>query len=130
MNSAIELHDSTLAAIDIVGGEARIRLEPAYLHRSLGTPLVDDSTGWVQNITLIASHAEIESTPTELPIWIWEGGLEVDGETFENCISLPLQASGAIVFRAVTIKGESLVVRCTRLVSLELGEPVYSEEGR
>ncbi len=51
MNSAIEIHDSTLQRIDIHGDALAVTVD-AYIHRSPGRPGVDRGTGWSQLVQL------------------------------------------------------------------------------
>ena len=127
MNREVELHDSTLAGIEAVGRDVVIRLAPAYVHHSEGRPGIDPGSGCHQDIDLVIREAVTESSPSRLPCWLSDGALSIGEATWENAIPLPLAASGAVSFSAVTAEGESLVVRGTSAEALPRGEARYVE---
>jgi hypothetical protein len=67
VNSIVEIHDSELAGTTLIGRDLALRLEPAYVHRSAGRPGIDRGSGWLQDIDLVISEANVESLPAELP---------------------------------------------------------------
>lgn len=128
MNSLVEIHDSTLAAITFVDRDLVLRLAPAYLHRSSGQPGVDHGSGWLQDLDLVISEAVAGSLPLELPSDLWNGSISIDGTRWDNIIPLPLIALDAVSFTAVTNHGERLVVRGAGASIVIRGDMRYVEE--
>ncbi len=128
MKSEIEIHDSTLAAIDFVGSDIIITFAPAYIHRSEGRPGVDDGTGWSLDVDLIIRDATVESSPSFLPSWLADGTLKVEGVFWDNGVPLPLEASGETLFEAVTVRNEKVVIRGAGVKAVAKGESRYLEE--
>src|SRR5260370_37921312 len=102
LNIAIEIHDSVLSAVEQQKGKTILRLTPAYIHWSAGTPGVDNGSGWVQNaiVTIDASMSEI--AVSEFPVDLATGILEIDGREFPNMIPLPLSQKGLTSLKLTT----------------------------
>lgn len=66
-----------------------VALRPAYVHRSLGEPGVDDGSGFIQDVIIEIGMAQIEGTPGTLPSVIFEGDFELGGVPSPNMIRLP-----------------------------------------
>lgn len=128
MNTAIELHDSTVAEISSRAGTVIVRFVPAYLHKSEGRPGLDCGTGWVQDAQLRFADAFVTGACPDLPCDIMDGELVFGGDRRDNEIPVPLEVTEptklSLKFgpkHAVTVKGRS--------VRLELlGEAKYVEE--
>jgi hypothetical protein len=128
MNSAIEIHDSSLTSIAKRSDLLELRFD-AYIHSSEGTPGVDAGTGWTQDVMLVFDSGTLEGSITEWPAVLYDGTLEIDGETSENSIPIPLDRRGNI---QLTLKpsfiDDPIVVRGNH-VHLELqGAPIYVEK--
>jgi hypothetical protein len=128
MNSAVEIHDSTLASVEAVSNDVIVRLSPAYVHRSEGRPGVDNGTGSRQDVDLIIRGAIVESSPIRIPCWLADGTLSAGETSWDNCIPLPLDVSGATVFEAVTENGEKIVISGVGAEALLKGDALYFEE--
>jgi hypothetical protein len=128
MNSAIEIHDSSLISIAKRGDLFELRFD-AYIHTSEGTPGMDGGTGWTQIVLLVFGSGTLEGSITKWPSVLYGGTLEIDGEASENIIPIPLDRKGNI---QLTLKPSSIddpiVVRGNH-VRLELqGVPTYVEK--
>jgi hypothetical protein len=127
MNSAIEIHDSSLISVATRGDLLELRME-AYIHTSDGTPDVDAGTGWTQVVLLVFGSGALEGSITKWPLILYDGTLEIDGEASDNMIPIPLDSKGNI---QLTLKpsfiDDPIVVRGNH-VRLELqGDPIYVE---
>ena len=127
MNSALEIHDSNLAGIELAGHDAVLHLDDAYIHRSEGRPGIDPGSGWLQDIDLVISGAVVESLPSGLPRALTGGALSVAASAWDNLIPLPLAVSCAVSFSVVTTSGETLLVRGSGAEVVPRGEPRYLE---
>ena len=128
INSAIELHDSTLASVDGENGRIEVSLKPAYLHKSAGVPGVDPGTGWVQDIVLVIEGGGIEGQAPEMPCDLSDGDLIVDERTLANVLTLPLDQSGKIILKLQVMWDGLIVIHGTRIVATLAGEPRYIED--
>jgi hypothetical protein len=130
INSAIEIHDSVLGAIEQQSGKTILRLTPAYIHKSAGIPGVENGSGWVQNailtIDVSAGDVAVQDFPTDLAA----GVLQIDGREFSNMIPLPLSQRGAISLKLVTQSSETIWITGSAIDIELLGKPEYVEEFR
>jgi putative acetyltransferase len=127
VNSAVEVHDSTLAGVNSRGRDVVVRLAPAYVHRLEGRPGIDPGSGWLQDIDVVFLDAVIDSLPSQLPSRLSDGDLSIGEQRWENGIPLPLAASGDVLFSAVTENGENLVIRATGAEAFPCGKMRYVE---
>jgi hypothetical protein len=127
MNSAIEIHDSSLTSIRQRGPELELRLS-AYIHKSEGTPGTETGTGWLQDVTLVLDSGSVEGSIASWPADLQDGALEIDGEVSENIIPIPLDRSGTIQLTLEPKWGGRIVVY-GKHIHLELqGAPKYVED--
>ena len=119
MNDLLELHDSTLASIDTVDGDVVVRLAPGYVHHS--------GSGWLQDIDFIIRDGIVRSLPLLMPCWLADGSLTIDGTHWDNVIPLPLTASDALTFSAVTENSENLLIVGNGAVTVSHGELRFVE---
>jgi hypothetical protein len=127
MNTAIEIHDSTLSEIKHENLDIILHLDKAYIHRSVGIPGIDTGTGWLQTIDIKLCNAVIKDTPSAFPTDLDNGYFQIDGKKYENCIKLPLNASGEIEVVLFTKSGEKLSVRAKHARVIKKGEASYLE---
>jgi len=128
VNTIIEIHDSTIAAIARVGATVVVHFQPAYLHKSEGRPGVDPGTGWVQEVRLIFADAAISGDWPELPCDVMDGEMTVGGERYPNWIPVPFATPKLAELRLVCDDFHTVTVE-GRGVTLELiGEPRFIEE--
>lgn len=123
-NRALELHDTRLVSISDHGGTVRLRVS-AYLHVSTGRPGRDVGTGWSQELELAIAGAVIESRPADLPMWILDGSLQIDGAA-EELVALPLDRAGAIRLDLRGAEGR-LLVSGERIAAEELADAQFVE---
>ncbi|MDG3004808.1 hypothetical protein [Paludisphaera mucosa] len=128
MNTAVELHDSTLAGMTHDGRDLVLRLSPAYVHRSTGRPGVDPGSGWLQDVDLVIFEAMVDTLPSEFPVDLSDGSFSVGEVLWDNSIPLPLAVTGAVTLTAVTCGGEFLTVRGTGASTVMHGESRYFEQ--
>jgi hypothetical protein len=126
-NRAIEIHDSILASISILNGDAEFRLVPAYIHKSTGEPGVDSGTGWVQNIILRIRNANVCGAFSELPRDLEGGTLRIGSISFDNMIPMRASYSGEVELKLEAL-GESISAKGTELQIEFLDTPRYVEE--
>jgi hypothetical protein len=128
MNSSLEIHDSTLAGVDYVGGDVVVRLAPAYIHRSERRPGIDRGSGWLQDIDLVVHAGVVECSPSQMPCWLADGSLTIGDTNWNNCVPIPLAASGVVTLSAITENSERLVIRGSGVETVSRGEFRYVEE--
>ena len=128
MNSAIEIHDSSLTSITKRSDLLELRFD-AYIHISEGAPGVDAGTGWTQDVMLVFDSGTLEGSITEWPAVLYDGTLEIDGEASENIIPIPLDRKGNI---QLTLKpssmDEPIIVRGNHVHLEPRGAPIYVEK--
>jgi hypothetical protein len=128
VNSAIEIHDSSLTSIAKRSDLLELRFH-AYIHTSLGTPGVDAGTGWTQDVMLVFDGGTLEGSITEWPAVLYDGTLEIDGEASKNIIPIPLDRKGNI---QLTLKpsfmDDPIVVRGNHVHLERQGAPIYVEK--
>lgn len=123
MKECIELHDSDLVAVTCTAGDAVVSLSPACIHRHVGKPGVNPSSGRLQPATLTISSASITSTPTALPASIWDGFLRIASALYDDAIPASGIFAGAVELSLTLTTGERLILRGQR-ISIQLhGEP-------
>jgi hypothetical protein len=130
VNTAIEIHDSTVAEVSEQNGTVTVHFQPAYLHKSEGRPAFDASTGWIQEARLIFFEASVSGEFPDWPCDIMDGEIMVGGGRHNNLIPVPLEVSQPVELCLICDSVHS--VRITgRSVKLELvGEPKYVEAFR
>ncbi len=128
MNSIIELHDSTVAAISREGSAIEVRFEPAYVHKSTGRPGIDPGTGWTQDARLVISGASLTGTAPDLPCAVLDGDLLLGQERHDNSLPVPLDMAGLIRLRLEFGLGSQLIVTGVGVRLELLGEPCYVED--
>jgi hypothetical protein len=131
LNAAIELHDSVVGSLAHVGQVVQLALRPAYMHKSVAEPGVDDGIGVVQNVILEFDGGQIEGNIEDLPADIFDGDLQVGSQIFDNMIPLPSEVAETVRLtlfispdnRKLSVSGQGLKV-------IMEGEAVYVEEFR
>ncbi|MGC4004896.1 MAG: hypothetical protein QM811_17975 [Pirellulales bacterium] len=127
MHTAIEFHDSVLAAIDVTPDGVVVRLAPAYVHRADDRPEVDAGTGWSQNVELRLLAGVVVGAVPPLPCDLDDG--ELHAETlFRNIVPLPYSSSHAVRLVLRTMRGETVEATGNALEVRALGAARYVEE--
>jgi hypothetical protein len=93
MNAAIELHDSTLVAIEPAGSDLVVILSPVYVHESRGTPGVHSGVGFWQDARLRLRGASPVVLPRNLPVRISDGSLAAGAQRWANVVPVPLDVT-------------------------------------
>jgi hypothetical protein len=128
MNKEIELHDSKLKEVQVIGTDVTILLDKALLHYSEGTPGLDKGTCWQQTIKIILQGAVVDKCPSILPNDIDYGQLVFDGEELINMFPLPAKLKGEIEILLTTQYSEDFLVKAKALETEEIGPAVYLED--
>jgi hypothetical protein len=132
VNQIIELHDSQLASIKFVAGQAVVLFSHAYVYRSLGEPGKDPGSGWSQRAELSFRESPEVRLPESWPCNITDGRLRLGDAVYDNHIPIPLNHQGnvALELELIDCDGEFTVIELTgnypRLKLL--GEAQYVEE--
>jgi hypothetical protein len=129
LNSAIELHDSTIESVVHVGQQIRVAFHPAYVHKSAGIPGIDPGSGYVQDFIFEFSAGRIEAGFGTLPAEILHGELFLGDQKVDNMVNLPCEIIGSVSlhlnlgpdYRKATVSGSGLKV-------IQMGEAAYVEE--
>ena len=129
--SSIELPGSTIAAVIVEGDTVRIRLEPAYIIKTMTGSV--ERTKWWQNGELVFAGAEIDddSPLPDLPVECAGGDVGENVYTYRDMIPLPLESRGH-VHCAIKVKGSDAVIRVSgESISLVMEDvPKYIEHIR
>ncbi|MGH9776341.1 MAG: hypothetical protein ACRD50_15525 [Candidatus Acidiferrales bacterium] len=128
LNSAIEIHDSVLASLEVEGRQVKIALRPAYIHKSSGVPGVDPGTGWVQDVILSIEAGSIDGVISEFPRDLSDGTLEINGRIERNVVPLPLNQGGNIVLKLETSGAEKIMISGAQISAQLIGKAEYIEE--
>jgi hypothetical protein len=128
MNSAIEFHDSEVAAIVLDGDSVIVSFKEAYVHKSLGTPAVDPGTGWTQAARLFIGGASIEGVFPDFPCWIADGSLRIEGRDSDELIPIPLDRIGSVRLEILFHKDSHVVIVGNSAKLVLIGDPTYVEE--
>jgi hypothetical protein len=126
-NAAVEIHDSTLERIEPRGSDM-VAVLHAYVHRSLGRPGIDAGSGWVQPVHLHFPAATVTGSVAAIPMELLDGRLVLSGETFENCIPLPLSHKGPSRIELESWNELKIVITGDGLTAVFAGPPEYVEE--
>ena len=128
MNSALEFHDSEVAAIRAVAGTVRLELPSAYVHRSSGKPGIDSGDVFLQPAEVVFSnavHAEANGPCTGA---ISDGTITVNGKPFSNIVPVPFRESGSVAALFSFVSGGVLSVSGSAVSCNTSGEPVFLEK--
>jgi hypothetical protein len=129
-NRAIEFHDSTLERITNDGECIVIRLAPAYVYHSEGTPGRDPGEGWVQDAQLYVRAGTLSGDLSGMPCDLWGGDLYLNDEAFD-LLPVPFDRQGAIVLDLECMSaGERIHIEGTALRVEMSGEAEYVEQTR
>ena len=127
MNAAIEIHDSELAAVVPTQDGVVVRLDPAYVHRSIARPGFDAGSGWSQPVEMLFASGVVEGQLPELPCTLDDGGIS-GGAEFRGMVPLPCVVETEVRFEACNLHGDLVVVRGVGLTVKAVGEASYIEE--
>jgi hypothetical protein len=126
-NRFIELQDSKVEEVRIVGKSIVLTFSEAYIHKSKGRPGFDPGTGWIQRIRLEFENASLDGEPKELPDRIIDGELEV-GRARSGGINLPFDSNETVLLSLGFQRGNEIQIFGETMKLKELNEPKYAEE--
>jgi len=108
--SSIELPGSTITAVIVEGDTVRIRLQPAYIIKTMTGSA--ERTKWWQNGELVFAGAELDedSELPGLPVECAGGDVGENVYTYRDMIPLPLESRGH-VHCAIKVQGSDAVIR-------------------
>jgi hypothetical protein len=126
MNSALEFHDSEVSTVEASVGSVRILFSAAYVHRSEGTPGVDNGDGYVQEVEIQIANAAWKGTPEEWVGKISDGDLFIKG-TRLDLVPLPFEATDDVRLELQFTNGATLWASGTSVRVRHLGEARFVE---
>ena len=108
--SSIELPGSTITAVIVEGDTVRVRLEPAYIIKTMTGSV--ERTKWWQNGELVFGGAELdEDSPLpSFPVECAGGDVGENVYTYRDMIPLPLESRGH-VHCTIKVQGSDAVIR-------------------
>jgi len=70
-NWAIEIHDSEIDSIAVIGDYVVLNFSSAYIHESEGRPGFDEGSGWTQrtSIVFISRRLRLPLSLARHPVW-------------------------------------------------------------
>ena len=120
MAEVIELHDSDVAAVDMIEGDVRIEFYEAYIWA--------EDKGWGQKASLILENAQVTEAPVKFPVTISEGVLSGDTEQFDNIVPFLFSERGPFSVEFVFTGGGRLLVTGQNPRVELIGERRFIEE--
>lgn len=122
---AIELHDSTIDAIEETEDGQVILRCTVYVHES-ADPGVAAGEGWFQEAEIRIKDGVSDREEVDFPCLLEDGSLSLDGEKFD-LLPCPLEQEGETALLLVPVEGVEFVVRGAGVEIELLGEPGESE---
>ncbi len=127
MSSAIELHDSTVRSCIEAEGDITICLSPAILHRSSGLAGRDAGDVFTLDLLLTLYDATVIEPFGDLPTALWDGAVEVDDQSFGNCVPYPFDAMAPTKVEFVDESGRSIRISAGGLTLTAVSDEKYLE---
>lgn len=127
LSNGLELHDSRIQSIEVMGGTATVQFSHAYIHKSKGTPGRDRGTVWSQEAELVLLEATASVPLPPLPNTISEGFLEVGGVR-HALIPLPFKRKVGAKLYLAFVDGTQVEITGKRPVLELMGTPIYLED--
>ena len=121
----IELHDSTVISVEVNDERACLDME-VVIHSNKGKSPNSHSI-FTQSAIFKIGHCRILNNLHEFPLWILDGTITIDNESFDNMVPISFHRTGAVVLSFSGAEGTLRIVGDS--VNLELqDEPQYLEE--
>src|SRR5688500_3809958 len=134
MNSAIELHDYDVEAIERrdSDGCVMISFRITFLHESEGRPGVDAGSQWGRAAQFVIRDGSIQGALPNFDddSYLSSGWVELGGDRHRNVVPLPLDYDGPVTVYLLFILGEEVTISGDGLAVHLLGEPQYAGEFR
>jgi hypothetical protein len=127
-NEAIELHDSTLEEIRLVGADAVLVMN-VYVHSSAGRPGFDKGVGWYQDATVTIIRADVRERPRGNTLEVYDGSVRIGEETFRNVLPLPCNVDSPVDLVLAGTEG-SLAIAGAGMRVVFTGQPGEIEDFR
>ena len=127
MPSVIELHDSKVRSCIETEGDVTICLSPAILHRSSGSAGRDIGDVFTLDLHLTLHDATVIESFGDLPTALLDGSVDVDKESFRNCIPYPLDVMAATKVEFVDEYGRSIRISACGLTLTAVSDEKYLE---
>jgi len=126
MNAAFEFHDSEVSKIEANTGALIVTFSAAYVHRSEGTPGVDNGEGYVQAVELQIAGATWKGTLEECVGNLSDGDLFLT-DTPVRLVPLPFEAAGRVRLELQFTNGTALWASGTSVQVRHAGEARFVE---
>jgi hypothetical protein len=126
VKSAIEFHDSSVAAARLVAGILELSLSPAYIHRSLGTPGIDSGEGHLGEVVLELANATVIGNLDVVRGRNSDGALSVNGATY-TVVPLPFASANSASLSLALESGATLEIRASSVQVASVGPTTYVE---
>jgi hypothetical protein len=127
LNRAIEIHDSVVERVLLVGRDAILDFSSVYIHQSSGKPLVDSGSEWVQRARISVNDAVITGSLSRIDYDLWRGHIKLDGIILDNEIPIPLNHLGDVELRLESECGVVVITGTGAVLEL-IGEAKYAGE--
>jgi hypothetical protein len=127
MNQSIEIHDSTLVELTWHGSDLLLAFDPAYVHRSEGTPAVDSGTGWIETAHLKILYAQLHDVMPCFPLALSHGSVRHGGGTLDNFIPVPFRHFGPIHITLEALNGTQVNISGSGLTVCFVGTGRFVE---
>ncbi|MDZ4252994.1 MAG: hypothetical protein U1A72_10540 [Sulfuritalea sp.] len=127
MSSGLELYDSRIDEVQIVGFDARVHFSHAYIRKSKGRPGRDAGSGWSQAALLVIGEAVVIGQLPVLPNTIADGCLQVGGIR-HGLLPLPFRRKAEVDLSLVFSDGTALHIAGRGAMVELLGKATYLED--
>lgn len=127
MTSGLELYDSRIDELQIVGSDARVHFSHACILKSKGAPGRDAGSGWSQEALLVIRGAVVTAPLPVLPNTIADGWLRVGGIR-HGLLPLPFKRKAEVELSLVYADGTGLRIAGRGAVVELLGKATYLED--
>ena len=124
----VEFHDSVLCSVSSHEGRVSIELGPAYIQKWERGSERPNGTGWSQPLTMRMKNSNVKAIPTDMPLDVWEGEIEIDEIRPNRLPRVEAVLSGQITLKLVLVSGSTLEIAGTELEMELHGIATYVEE--
>src|SRR5262249_42945753 len=125
MNSGLEFHDSVVTRIDLLGKNALVIFEKAYIHKTSGVPGVNSGDLVLYPAILEVSEATVVGFADQNE-YLMDGQLLVD-ETKYNLVPFPFECAGSVTVQLEFNTGQSVRISGSKVQLYSTGEGRFLE---